>query len=171
MVLLPMKWTCIPRLYFGKYGPSTQTPRGANTPQSTSPMVPSMESMYVGKYNILHRADETNSVWSLPKFVCAKITFTLFSSATSTEYFEYRQSEKPTLSTKEQFDGTTNKNNLLKAYNRMIIIPLGICKYRIEHNNKQKMCKFFVVLENEKALLGMPDINTLNIIHKLQETI
>ena len=39
---------------------------------------------------------------------------------------------------------------------------IGICKAQIEHNNK-KMCKLFVVPGNGHTLLGMPDIDTLNI--------
>ena len=38
------------------------------------------------------------------------------------------------------------------------------CTVKIEHNNKHKMCKFFVVLVNGQTLLGMSDINVLNII-------
>ena len=41
---------------------------------------------------------------------------------------------------------------------------MGICKVKIEHNNKQKICKFFVLTGNGKALLGMPHIDILNII-------
>ena len=33
---------------------------------------------------------------------------------------------------------------------------------RIEHNNEQEMCRFFVVPGNGQALLGMPDIDMLN---------
>ena len=40
---------------------------------------------------------------------------------------------------------------------------MGVCKVNIEHNNKQKMCKFSAVPGNGQALLGMPDIFTLNI--------
>ena len=36
---------------------------------------------------------------------------------------------------------------------------------KIEHSNKQKMCKFFAVSGNGQALLSMPDIDMLNIIH------
>ena len=39
-----------------------------------------------------------------------------------------------------------------------------MCKVKLQHNNKQKLCKFFVVPGNGQALLGMPDIDTLNII-------
>ena len=33
-----------------------------------------------------------------------------------------------------------------------------------EHNNKDKLCNFSVVPGTGQALLGMPDINTLDII-------
>ena len=67
--------------------------------------------------------------------------------------------------TKEQLAATTNKNIQLKTYNRTIITQLGVCEVKIEHNNKQRMCKFFVIPGNGQTLLGMPDINTLSIIH------
>ena len=38
-----------------------------------------------------------------------------------------------------------------------------MCKVKIEHKNKQKMCNFYVVPWNRQALVGMPDIDTLNI--------
>ena len=41
---------------------------------------------------------------------------------------------------------------------------IGICKVKIEHNNKQKICNFFAVLGNGQVLLGMPDIEILNIL-------
>ena len=42
---------------------------------------------------------------------------------------------------------------------------MGTCAVEIEHNNKHKMCKYFVVLGNEQTLLGMPDIDIINIIN------
>ena len=39
-----------------------------------------------------------------------------------------------------------------------------MCKVKLQHNKRQKKCKFFVVLGNGQALLDMPDIDTLNII-------
>ena len=45
-------------------------------------------------------------------------------------------------------------------YNLSTITQLGICKVKIEHNNKQKICNFFVVLGNRQALLGMLDIDS-----------
>ena len=67
--------------------------------------------------------------------------------------------------TKEQLLESNNKNIQLKTYNRTRITQLGICKVKLEHNNQQKMCKFFVVPGIRQALLGMPDIKMLNIIN------
>ena len=41
---------------------------------------------------------------------------------------------------------------------------LGIHNVKIEHNNKQETCHFFVVLGNSQALPGMPDRETLNVL-------
>ena len=49
---------------------------------------------------------------------------------------------------KEQLVATKNKNIQLKTYNKTTITQLGICKNKLEHNNVQKMCKFFVVPRN-----------------------
>ena len=67
--------------------------------------------------------------------------------------------------TKEQLVATKNKIIQLKMYNKTAISQLGICKVKIQHGNAQKMCKFFVDPGNGQALLGMPDINMLNIIN------
>ena len=64
----------------------------------------------------------------------------------------------------EQLAATKNKNVQLKSYNKTTITQLGMCKVKLEHNNIQKMCKFFVVPGRGQALLGMPGIDTLNII-------
>ena len=56
-------------------------------------------------------------------------------------------------------------------YNRTTITQLGICKVKIEHNNKDKIYNFFVFPRNGQTLLGMPDINkTKHYNYKLQET-
>ena len=39
-----------------------------------------------------------------------------------------------------------------------------MCRVKIEHNDKHKICNFFVVPGNGQALLGMPDIELLNIL-------
>ena len=66
--------------------------------------------------------------------------------------------------TKEQLAATWNKNIQPKAFNRTTIAQLGIHKVKIEHNNKLKICNIFVVPGNRQALLGMPDIEILNIL-------
>ena len=40
-----------------------------------------------------------------------------------------------------------------------------MCTVKIEHNNKQKCVHFVVMPGNGQALLGMPDIEVLNIIN------
>ena len=60
---------------------------------------------------------------------------------------------------------TRNTNIKLKTYNQTIITQLGTCIIQMEHNNKQKICNFFVVPRNRQALLGMPNIEILNIIN------
>ena len=49
-------------------------------------------------------------------------------------------------------------------YNRTTITQLGMCKVKLQDNNKHEICKFFVVPGNRQALLGIPGINTINII-------
>ena len=39
-----------------------------------------------------------------------------------------------------------------------------MCNTKLRHNNIQKICKFIVGSGNGQVLLGMPDIDTLNII-------
>ena len=38
------------------------------------------------------------------------------------------------------------------------------CKLKLIHNERQKICKFFVVPDSGTAVLGMPDIDKLGII-------
>ena len=40
-----------------------------------------------------------------------------------------------------------------------------MCKVKLQQNNKQNICKFFVVPGKGQTLLDMPDINSLNIIN------
>ena len=49
--------------------------------------------------------------------------------------------------TNEQSAETKNSSIQLKMFNKTTITQLGTCILKIEHNNKHKMCKFFVVLE------------------------
>ena len=57
------------------------------------------------------------------------------------------------------------KSIQLKKYSKTTITQLGTCTVEIEHKNKNKLCKFSVVLGNGQALLGMADIDTLDIIN------
>ena len=49
-------------------------------------------------------------------------------------------------------------------YNKTTITQLGTCLVEVEHKNDKRMCTLFVVPGNRQALLGMPDIDALNII-------
>ena len=66
--------------------------------------------------------------------------------------------------TKEQLAGMRNANVQLKAHSRKTIAQLGIGKLKIEHNNKQKVFDFFVVLGSGQAQWDMPYTETLNIL-------
>ena len=58
------------------------------------------------------------------------------------------------------------KSNIrLYTYNNTNITQLGMCVVLIKFKNVKKCCIFFVVPENEQALLGMPDTAVLNIIN------
>ena len=52
----------------------------------------------------------------------------------------------------------------LRAYNCTTITQLGRCKKEIKNNGKHKKCIFFVVPGNGEALLGMPNMELLNIL-------
>ena len=41
---------------------------------------------------------------------------------------------------------------------------MGICKVKIENNNKYRICNFFVHPGHWQALLGMSDVKTLDIL-------
>ena len=63
-----------------------------------------------------------------------------------------------------QLVATRDTNTKLKMYKQTTIMQLGICRVKIEHNNKHKMYNFFVVPGNGQALLGMPDTEILNVL-------
>ena len=52
-----------------------------------------------------------------------------------------------------------------RTYNCTTVTQLGRCKEEIENNDTCKKYIFFVVPGNEEALLGMPDIELLNILN------
>ena len=58
----------------------------------------------------------------------------------------------------------TKDRTILRMGNRTTIIQLEICSVVIENNNKCTKCIFFVVSGDGDALLGMPDIELLNIL-------
>ena len=51
-----------------------------------------------------------------------------------------------------------------KIYNKSSTSWVGLCSNTINHKNKQKLCKFFVVPGNVPTLLGMPHIKLLDIL-------
>ena len=48
---------------------------------------------------------------------------------------------------------------------------MDICRVKLEHNNKNKICNFFVVPRIGQVLLGMPDIELPNILTSRCNTI
>ena len=64
----------------------------------------------------------------------------------------------------ELLNETSNKSVILKLYNKISILQLGICRVQLKHTDKQLTCKCFVVQGNGTALLGMPDIELLSIL-------
>ena len=46
----------------------------------------------------------------------------------------------------EQLAATKDTRINLKRYNQTTVTQLGICRVTLEHNNKCKICNFFVVL-------------------------
>ena len=67
--------------------------------------------------------------------------------------------------TNVQLAETINKHIILKTYNKTTITQLGTCKVIIEPKCNRKKCQFFVVPGNGQALLGMPDIDAVQIIN------
>ena len=49
-------------------------------------------------------------------------------------------------------------------YNKTTIAQLGMCKVKCKHNKKPKTCNYFVDPGNGQALLGMPDIDILDVL-------
>ena len=66
---------------------------------------------------------------------------------------------------------TRDTNIKLEMYNQTTVTQLSICQEKIKQNKKQKMCNFFVIQGNSQELLGMPDIEILNILTKSCNTI
>ena len=68
--------------------------------------------------------------------------------------------------TVDQLAATKGAKIKLKIYNPTTITQLGRCKVKIGNNNKCKTCIFFVVPGDGETLLGMPDIELLNVFYK-----
>ena len=66
--------------------------------------------------------------------------------------------------TSEQLAATNNESVQLKMYNKTSTTQLGTYAVEIEHKGNKKRCKIFIVPRNGQALLGMPDMDMLNII-------
>ena len=66
--------------------------------------------------------------------------------------------------TNEQLAAIKNNNIQLKMHNKPTITQLGICIGELQHKIRRENVDFFVVPRNGQALLGMPDIDMLNII-------
>ena len=59
---------------------------------------------------------------------------------------------------------TKNNNIHFKTYNKTTITQLGTCIVELECKDNMKKCKFFVVPGKRQALLGMSDIDALDVI-------
>ena len=67
-------------------------------------------------------------------------------------------------STMAVLNAKINRSIVLKTYNQSNIEQLSRCLVKKRHNDKCVKCRFFVMPGNDLALLGMPDIELLNII-------
>ena len=65
-------------------------------------------------------------------------------------------------STIEALRSIKNNSVVLKIYNQSNIEQFGMCTVRIRH--KIARCSFIVVPEDSQVLLGMPDIELLDIL-------
>ena len=59
---------------------------------------------------------------------------------------------------------TRNKSIALKTYNQSNIEQLVLCTVRVRQEDQTTRSRFFVVLGDSQALLGMPDIELLGIL-------
>ena len=69
-----------------------------------------------------------------------------------------------TRATVQQLAATRDTNIKLKYVQPTTITQLGICRVKLEHDSEHKVCSFIVVPDNGQVLLGMPNIEILNIL-------
>ena len=60
---------------------------------------------------------------------------------------------------------------MLKPCNQSNIKQLGMCTVKLRHKNKIARCRFFVVPADSQTLLGMPDIELLQILKIMCEVV
>ena len=60
----------------------------------------------------------------------------------------------------------STKNNSLvpKSYSQSDIEQLGVCTVRLRHKDKIARCRFFIVPGDSPVLLGMPDLELLDVL-------
>ena len=56
-------------------------------------------------------------------------------------------------------------NVTLHAYNKSTIKQLGSCYYDVHFNGATEQCRFFIVEDSFKALLGLPNLLHLGLIN------
>ena len=57
-----------------------------------------------------------------------------------------------------------DKKVILHTYNKSSIPQLGVYRVNIMHKDKQKPCRFFAVPGGQPLLLGMPDVEKLELL-------
>ena len=70
-----------------------------------------------------------------------------------------------------ELNAAINRSTLLKMYNQSDIEQLSRCSARIRHSDDCVKCRFFVVLDDGPALLGLQDKELFSFIRVMCETI
>ena len=65
---------------------------------------------------------------------------------------------------KEQLAAKKSRSIILKTNNKTTILQLGFYSITINHKNRHKLCKIFVVQGHGLVFLGMPEIEALDTI-------
>ena len=60
---------------------------------------------------------------------------------------------------------SVDMNATLSAYNKSTIKQLGLCYFDVHFNSATEQCRFFIVDDSFKALLGLPDLLCLRLIN------